>query len=133
MILKEYADKFLLGRTLGQQIRYVRKQRGLLQSDVAKFLQVHIDCLTNWENNKLQPSIKLYPRILAFLGYYPFKEDGLPSTVVRKFRYLSGLGKKNLADYLKVNPRTIDNWENGKIIPPKAIIDSMLTFISREN
>jgi hypothetical protein len=50
------------------------------------------DTITFWENNKVYPSIKYYPRIMQFLGCIPFEFD--ESTFggrLKKCRYLHGL------------------------------------------
>lgn len=54
--------------TIGDQIRKVRLDRGLLQKDVAKLIGVTEDCITNWERNRNKPQKKYYPILSSFLN-----------------------------------------------------------------
>jgi transcriptional regulator with XRE-family HTH domain len=63
--------------TLGDHLRKVRLDRGLSQPDVAKILEVTADTITGWELDHHEPPAKFASRIISFLGYNPFKVDGL--------------------------------------------------------
>ncbi len=56
-------------KTIGDQIRKVRLDRGLLQKDVAKLIGVTEDCITNWEKNRTKPSKKNTFKVKEFLRY----------------------------------------------------------------
>jgi len=55
-------------KTLGEKLRNRRLELGLFQKDVAEILGVCTDTVTNWENNKTEPQIELYPEIIKLLG-----------------------------------------------------------------
>lgn len=54
--------------TLGQQIRKVRMDRGLLQKEVAEIIGVTEDTITNWENDRCQPYYIYTDKIKSFLN-----------------------------------------------------------------
>jgi transcriptional regulator with XRE-family HTH domain len=59
-------------KSLGDHIRARRLELGMLQREVAEVLGVDTMTITNWERNRCNPSARMLPRILRFLGYSPF-------------------------------------------------------------
>lgn len=87
----------------------------LFQVDVAKIFNVSEDCITYWENNRSEPQVNYYPRIIDFLGYSPFELD--TSTfqgVIKAYRYVNGLSQKRFAKMMDIDPTTVRRWEQGK-------------------
>ncbi len=75
-------------------------------------LNVSEDTVTYWENNRAEPQIHLYPRIIDFLGYNPFPVD--ISTLggrIYKYRVEQGISQKDLGKILGVDEGTIYHWE----------------------
>jgi transcriptional regulator with XRE-family HTH domain len=58
--------------SLGDHIRASRLELGMLQREVAEILGMDTTTITNWERNRCNPSARMLPRILRFLGYSPF-------------------------------------------------------------
>jgi len=54
-------------RTLGEKIRKHRMDLGLVQKDVAKYVGVATDTVTNWEKGKTKPSKENLRKIQKFL------------------------------------------------------------------
>jgi DNA-binding XRE family transcriptional regulator len=105
-------------KTIGEKLCNKRIELGLIQSEMAKIFGVCPDTITNWENNRGEPQIQLYPRIIKFLGYLPMKID--TSTLggkIKEDRYLHGLSQEQLAYHLGVNESTIFHCENRKHKP----------------
>lgn len=112
--------------TIGEHIRRKRMDMRLLQSDVAKILNVSPDCITYWENNRAQPQVNYFPRIIEFLGFLPFELD--PSTFIGKlkaYRLRNGLSHKRLGKILNVNATTIWGWESGERKPLKGMLATL--------
>ncbi|TCC95041.1 helix-turn-helix domain-containing protein [Pedobacter hiemivivus] len=87
----------------------------IFQTDVAKMFSVSEDCITYWENNRSKPQINHYPRIIQFLGYFPFELD--TSTIkgqIKAYRYVNGLSQKRFAMLMNADPVTVRLWENGE-------------------
>ena len=58
-------------KTIGEHIRKVRLERGLLQKDLAKILKVSEDSISKWENNKNRPRKSQFSKIEDFLNCIP--------------------------------------------------------------
>ena len=100
--------------------------RKLLQSDVGKILNVTTDRITYWKNNRTQPQINYFPRIMEFLGFFPFEFD--MSTFIGKlktYRYRNGLSHKRLEKILNVDATTIRGWEFGERQPLKGMLSKL--------
>ena len=104
----------------------------LLQKDIAKIFCVSEDCITLWENNRNEPQIRYYPQIIKFLGYFPFEVDltTFKGRIIA-FRYINGLGQKQFAKLMKINPRTVLQWEKGNGNGPKR--SKMEQFLANYN
>ena len=61
--------------TLGDKLRNRRIELGLTQSQVAKILETDTQYVYAWENNHNKPIVSKYPKIIKFLGYFPFEID----------------------------------------------------------
>lgn len=48
---------------LNERIKELRTSRGLTQVDLAKELNVSKQCISNWENNNIQPSVDMLVKI----------------------------------------------------------------------
>ena len=109
--------------TIGEKLKNRRIELGLLQKDVANVIGVCEDSITLWENNRNEPSIIYYPKIIQFLGYVPFDID--ISTLggqIKLYRYIHGLSQEELALKLNVNESTVFHYEKNKHKPsPKTL------------
>ncbi|OQP64981.1 transcriptional regulator [Niastella vici] len=104
--------------TLGEKIRNRRLELHLFQKDVADLMGVTEDSITNWELNRHEPQIEYYPKIIEFLGYFPFDID--TSTLggkIKRYRYLKGVTQEELARELGVNESTIFHYEKNDTKP----------------
>lgn len=57
-----------MGRTLNENIKEMRTQRGLNQVEFAKKMCVTKQCVSNWENDNVLPSIEMLIKIADFFG-----------------------------------------------------------------
>lgn len=89
-----------------------------MQKHVANLIGVCEDSITGWENNRNDPSIVYYPKIIQFLGYVPFEVDTATlGGQIKLYRYMHGLSQEELALKLEVNESTIFHYENNKHKP----------------
>jgi DNA-binding XRE family transcriptional regulator len=101
-----------------EHLRKRRLQLKLKQAEVAILIGVSEDCITYWENNRSQPQINQYPKIIQFLGYNPFPlNENTFGGKIKKYRIEHGLSHKQLGKRLGVDPSTIGSWEDGKTFP----------------
>jgi transcriptional regulator with XRE-family HTH domain len=120
--------------TLGDHIRTKRLDLGLRQKDVAQLLGVTTDSVAYWENNRNQPSLRMIPGIIAFLGYNPDldapADETLGERIIRVRRAL-GIRQNDLARQLGVDPTTLARWERGESAPApenrSVLIDFLMT------
>ena len=104
--------------SLGDHIRAHRATRLLLQRQVAGILDVTEESITNWENNNTVPQIQYFPRIIQFLGYYPFDhETETIAGKVLQLRNCLGLSYEECGEVFAVHATTIITWERGKFRP----------------
>ena len=119
--------------TLGEKIRNKRIELGLSQSQVAKILNTDAQYIYAWENNHYKPIISKYPKIIDFLGYFPFEID--TSTFggkIKKYRYLHGLSQEKMAQFLNVDEGTITGYERNKKVPKVVKIINLINIIGTD-
>ena len=57
-----------MAKTLNENIKRLRVQNGLNQVDLGKRLNVSKQCVSNWENDNILPSITMLVRLADFFG-----------------------------------------------------------------
>ncbi len=118
---------------IGEHIKKRRLDLGLLQKDVAKQLDTSEDTITNWENGRAQPQIHFYPKIISFLGYYPFEEIDTFSGKITQYRHMNGLTYKQMGKRVGVDGSTIASWETGKTVPNVSMIQHIYRSSNQES
>lgn len=124
--------------TLGHHLKKKRFQAGLRQAQIARILKVSSRTLSLWECDRIYPAWAFQPRLIAYLGYDPFTENGLkpakgnetngvayfstdaPISIgekIRRFRLKSRKTRQQLAKEWGVSPKTLWGWEAGKREP----------------
>ena len=109
-------------KTLGDHIRKRRVESNQMQRDVAATIGVSEDAVTYWENNRSQPQVQFYPRIISFLGYYPFDHE--TDTVggrLQRLRYCNGWSYGMCARAFGVDGTTVQRWERLNALPKKHL------------
>jgi len=116
---------------LGDHLRKRRLDLKLLQKEVAQTFGVNKASIFNWENNRISPSFYFIPKIIKFLGYYPY--DTKAKTLgekIKTYRKFLGLSQKKLANLLGIDVSTIGHWERGKNRPQKRHLEKLNTFFN---
>ena len=101
--------------TLGDHLKKMRLSLRQFQKGVSLRLGVNEWTYHNWETNKVEPMTSMYPRIIDFLGYYPFPEPQTLGERILSYRRYSGHSLKRLAVMLGVDAATVARWESGTI------------------
>lgn len=104
-------------KTLGDQIRKVRMDRGLLQREVSEALGANEWTIHNWETNTHSPETRFYPAIMNWLGYCPIYEAESLGEKIRRHRIYRGLSAVKLARMIGIDPTTLLAWEVNKRNP----------------
>lgn len=73
---------------LNVKIKELRKSYNISQVELAKALGVSKQCVSNWENDNIQPSVEMLIRIA---NYFHVKTDYLLGLDDKNYLYVSGL------------------------------------------
>lgn len=115
--------------SLGDHLRKVRLDRELSQPQVARLLQVTTDTVTYWEMNRCRPTAKLAKRVMAFLGYLPFQEDGSLARRLHLARLISGKTQKEAAEVIGCDASNLRFIELERRKPGGQTMRKILEFI----
>lgn len=79
--------------------------------------------VNNWERNRCQPRLCLFPKIVQFLGYNPFPNEAKHTIceAIRAYRLMHGLSQKRMAKTLGIDPTTLARWEKGASKPGEEL------------
>lgn len=84
---------------------------------MAKIFSVSTDTIANWELNRHAPGIWMGKQIIEFLGYNPHPEPQVLSEQLLAWRWREGLGSREAALRVNIDPATWAKWERGERIP----------------
>jgi DNA-binding transcriptional regulator YiaG len=104
--------------TLGDHLRAVRLDRGLLQWEIARQLGVSVEVIVKWEGGHSMAPARCRVRLIDFLGYCPWQPARHPGDVLRQAREAAGLSQERFAARANVDPSTVCRWETqGRRLP----------------
>ena len=86
-----------------------------------------------WEANENVPMIRMWPRVIEFLGYDPY---GAPTTTADALcakRRSMGISRKQMAAKLGVDPQTLAKWKHGRGDPTGIDAATLRTFLKHKN
>ncbi len=105
-------------QTVGEHIKKRRLALGLLQKDVARLWEVSEDTITSWENDRSEPQIRQYPKIIHFCGYNMFARDTKSiGGQIYRYRTENGLSFRELTKFTGFDADTLATWEENISIP----------------
>ena len=104
-------------KTVGGHLKKRRYELGLRQKDVAALLKVNEFTVCGWENDKKAPAVRYLPRIIEFLGYYPFLAPRTLAERLLACRRHLGLSRKRMAQRFSVDEGTLTHWEKDRRVP----------------
>jgi DNA-binding transcriptional regulator YiaG len=115
--------------TLGDHIRKRRLDLGMFQTDIAQKIGVIAETVFRWESKESYPSITQIPKIIRFLGYYPFPMAKSLSEELRDSRRRLGLSQTAMARGMGVDPTTLHKWEQGRARPNRHSLEIIKKFV----
>lgn len=119
-------------KSIGEYLKHRRLELHLLQSQVAETFGVDRISVQNWERGVTEPTIRMIPRIIAFLGYDPEPE---PQTLPRRIAYARrrlGLRQEDLAVALNSSVVDIWEWETGRSTLPVPKLRALQSLLDRD-
>lgn len=124
-------------KTIGNHVRKGRMDRGMCQQEVAELIGVSESTIWNWESGwTSEPSIKVMPAIISYLGYVPVNRPATLCDQLRAYRMIHGMSQRQAAREVGVDTSTWERWENETATPrlkgPKAIISNVVVPVINE-
>lgn len=107
--------------TLGQHLLSRRLLLKLTQKEVATRLSTLREHYERWERDEVEPTASFWPRLIDFLGYYPFPSP-TPADWVLMARRLLGLSQFGFGRRVKAIAKDVREWEHGVSEPPPAML-----------
>ncbi|WP_425262588.1 helix-turn-helix domain-containing protein [Sphingobium cyanobacteriorum] len=104
--------------TLAASLRRVRRERGLFQREVAVLMGVSHTSVLDWEQGK-EPEVRMYPRIIQFLGFEPWPEPQTLAEQLLAERRRRGRSMRRAALAIGVDEGTWRRWETGRQHQPR--------------
>jgi transcriptional regulator with XRE-family HTH domain len=119
--------------TIGDHIRRRRLEMKLLQREVAEQIGVDKTSVFNWEAGVSEPSFRLMPAIIRFLGYNPFPPAERMTDRLVLHRKSCGLSQVEFAGQIGVDPCTLAGWERGEREPKGELAQRVASFLQSSN
>jgi len=102
----------------------------LYQKDVAKLIGVTTDTITNWEKDRVGPTLRFISKVIEFLGYDPFPNSAESvGEKIKQYRRKKDFCIKKLARMLSIDPGTLGRWERGEIEPRGKLKEQVNLFL----
>jgi transcriptional regulator with XRE-family HTH domain len=108
-------------QTLGQHLLTRRLLLKLTQKEVAARLNTLREHYERWERDEIEPTASFWPRLIDFLGYYPFPTP-TPAGWVLMARRLLGLSQFGFGRRVKAIAKDVREWEHGSTEPPREML-----------
>jgi transcriptional regulator with XRE-family HTH domain len=115
--------------TLGDHLRARRLDLGLLQKQVADEIGVDETSIYNWESNRVEPAVRLIPRIHLFLARCPYTSGLSLSYKLKMWRQGLGLSQVKMAKAVGVDEGTWRRWEAGRRLPAFTHMERVSRFL----
>ena len=103
---------------VGNHIKKARLERKITIKDLLAEFEIDRETLRAWELGLWKPFVKHYPKIIQFLGYYPFNHEiKTLGGKIRKYRFEHGLTQELFADLFNTYKCTVSFWETNRRMP----------------
>lgn len=91
---------------LNENIKRLRKAHNLTQVELADNLGVSKQCVSNWENDYIQPSIDM---LIKIAGYFKVSTDLLLDRSDKSFVEVTGLSDREIAHISQLISDLLEN------------------------
>lgn len=103
---------------VGDHVKKTRLERNIPIKDLLTYFEIDRETLRGWELGLWEPFVRHYPKIIQFLGYYPFTHE--VETLggrIKKYRFENGLTQPEFAKLLNTDKCTVSFWETNRRLP----------------
>jgi transcriptional regulator with XRE-family HTH domain len=108
-------------QTLGKHLLSRRILLKLTQKEAATRLSTMREHYERWERDEVEPTASFWPRLIDFLGYYPFPSS-TPADWVLMARRLLGLSQLGFGRRVKAIAKDVREWEHGSTEPSREML-----------
>ena len=115
-------------KTLGEHLRKSRLDLGETQEQAASRFGVTFTSYNGWEADRIAPKVCQWPEMVRFLGYDPSSKPVRFGEAVTYLRQSLGLDKQQFAAVLKVDVRSILNWEKHRTVPFASVRQRLIAL-----
>ncbi len=105
---------------------------GLSREEVGRTLGVKAHTMALWELGLHHVSIKYLPAVIQFLGFDPTPEVTSLSERLRIVRRRLGVSQRELAKRFGMDPKTIREWELGRVSRRTRRVEGLIAEFVRE-
>ena len=116
--------------TLGEHVIARRRERQLLQREVAHEIGVSEETINHWETGKTEPEVKYWPKIMEFLRYCPYREAKTFGDLLFLHRTHRGLSHRELAKIIGCDPGSLSRWETGERSPRTRVKRLLINYFN---
>jgi DNA-binding XRE family transcriptional regulator len=102
------------------------------QSDVAILLNCTTQSIRFWETGRTCPTNKYMVGVLKFLGYDPRPGTKNLGEKIKQYRTRHGMGQRELAKRLGVDPSSIWAWETEAYRPTSRHMSTLENVLSAD-
>lgn len=120
----------------GTRLKHIRFIKNLTIKELASVIHVSEATIINVEKNYCLPSLPTLQRLsqvldvpIHFLGCFEQLPEQTFGEKLKKARLYSGLTKRELAEQLGIDAKTIYNWESGSRAPLNQSLHILKEFI----
>jgi DNA-binding transcriptional regulator YiaG len=117
--------------TLSDHLKNQRLERGLSVVAAARLMAADPSVIRKWENEHRDPSVEVWPRILKFLGFYPYPIAGNISAQVLMLRRIEGASTTRFGRHFGSNATTVKRWETGQLRPHQRALPIIRAMLAK--
>lgn len=115
--------------TLGQHLRSRRLVLNLTQTQAAERLNTLREHYERWERDEVAPTASFWPRLIGFLGSYPWAIQS-PADQVLMARRIVGLSHFAFGRRIQVIAKDVRKWEHGVAEPSPAMLAKVQQLVA---
>lgn len=115
--------------TLGQHLRAKRLLLNLTQKQVAMRLNTLREHYERWERDEVAPTASFWPRLIDFIGGYPFSVE-TSAELVLKARRMLGLSQYAFGRKVQAIAEDVRKWEHGVSEPSSVVLAKVRSLIA---
>lgn len=115
--------------TLGQHLRSRRLVLKLTQAQAAERLNTLREHYERWERDEVAPTASFWPRLIGFIGSYPWAIQS-PADQVLMARRMMGLSQFAFGRRIQVIAKKVREWEHGVAKPSPAMLAKVQQLVT---